>query len=104
VYVYDLNVNKYRPICVQAVVSKKTKKLTRIDFNPILPIVVCGDTKGTCHVVKLSPNLRVMCKPPKKAQGIDQRTLQIMKLDKLLTLVRDPPFQTGVVDEKFDDD
>ncbi|CAG9564092.1 unnamed protein product [Danaus chrysippus] len=104
VYVFDLNVNKYRPICVQAVVSKKTKKLTRIDFNPILPIVVCGDTKGTCHVVKLSPNLRVMCKPPKKAQGIEQRTLQIMKLDKLLSLVRDPPFQTGVVDEKFEDD
>ncbi|CAF4806000.1 unnamed protein product [Pieris macdunnoughi] len=104
VYVYDLNVNKYRPICVQAVVSKKTKKLTRIDFNSRLPIVVCGDTKGTCHVVKLSPNLRVMCRPPKKAQNVDQRTLQIMKLDKLLSLVRDPPFQTGVVDEKFEDD
>ncbi|XP_041984626.1 dynein intermediate chain 2, ciliary [Aricia agestis] len=104
VYVFDLNVNKYRPICVQAVVSKKTKKLTRIDFNPKLPVIVCGDTKGTCHVVKLSPNLRVMCKPPKKAQGIDQRTLQIMKLEKLLSLVRDPPFQTGVVEEKFEDD
>ncbi|XP_021208457.1 dynein intermediate chain 2, ciliary isoform X2 [Bombyx mori] len=104
VYVYDLNVNKYRPICVQAVVSKKTKKLTRIDFNTRLPVIVCGDTKGTCHVLKLSPNLRVMCKPPKKAQGVDQRTLQIMKLDKLLSLVRDPPYQTGVVDEKFDDD
>ncbi|XP_072942856.1 dynein intermediate chain 2, ciliary isoform X2 [Epargyreus clarus] len=104
VYVYDLNVNKYRPICVQAVVSKKTKKLTRIDFNQRLPVILCGDTKGTCHVLKLSPNLRVMCKPPKKAQGIDQRTLQIMKLDKLLSLVRDPPFTTGVVDEKFEDD
>ncbi|KAH9643649.1 hypothetical protein HF086_006125 [Spodoptera exigua] len=104
VYVYDLNVDKYRPICVQAVVSKKTKKLSRVDFNVKLPVIVCGDTKGTCHVLKLSPNLRVMCKPPKKAQGVDQRTLQIMKLDKLLSLVRDPPFQTGVVDEKFEDD
>lgn len=28
-------------------------------------------------MVKLSPNLRVMCKPPKKAQGIDQRSLQV---------------------------
>ncbi|XP_059060753.1 dynein intermediate chain 2, ciliary [Achroia grisella] len=104
VYVYDLNVNKYRPICVQAVVSKKTKKLTRLDFNKRLPVIVCGDTKGTCHVLKLSPNLRVMCKPPKKAQGVDQRTLQIMKLDKLLSLVRDPPFTPGVVDEKFEED
>ncbi|XP_049877274.1 dynein intermediate chain 2, ciliary [Pectinophora gossypiella] len=104
VYVYDLNVNKYRPICVQAVVSKKTKKLTRIDFNKRLPVIVCGDTKGTSHVLKLSPNLRVMCKAPKKQQGLDQRTLQIIKLDKLLTLVRDPPFTPGVVDEKFEDD
>ncbi|KAM3963317.1 dynein intermediate chain 2, ciliary [Aphomia sociella] len=104
VYVYDLNVNKYRPICIQAVVSKKTKKLTRLDFNTRLPVIVCGDTKGTCHVLKLSPNLRVMCKPPKKAQGIDQRTLQIMKLDKLLSLVRDPPFTPGIVDEKFEED
>ncbi|CAG9123998.1 unnamed protein product [Plutella xylostella] len=105
VFVYDLNVNKYRPICVQAVVSKKNKKLTRLDFNARLPIIVCGDTKGTCHVLKLSPNLRVMCKPPKKTKEIlDQRTLQIMKLDKLLTLVRDPPFTPGVVDEKFEED
>ncbi|KAJ2948558.1 hypothetical protein O0L34_g7812 [Tuta absoluta] len=104
VYVFDLNVNKYRPICVQAVVSKKTKKLTRIDFNQKLPVLVCGDTKGTSHVVKLSPNCRVMCKPPKKQQGLTQRQLQIMKLDKLLTLVRDPPFTPGVVDEKFDED
>ncbi|KOB71777.1 Dynein intermediate chain 2, ciliary [Operophtera brumata] len=29
---------------------------------------------------------------------------RIMKLDKLLSLIRDPPFQTGVVDEKFEDD
>ncbi|KPJ09592.1 Dynein intermediate chain 2, ciliary [Papilio machaon] len=104
VYVFDLNVNKYRPICVQAVVSKKAKKLTRLDFNPKLPVIVCGDTKGTCHVLKLSPNLRVMVKPPKKAQATDQRTLQIIKLDKLLTLVRDPPFTPGVVEEKFEDD
>ncbi|CAB3228922.1 unnamed protein product [Arctia plantaginis] len=105
VYVFDLNVDKYRPICVQAVVSKKTKKLTRLDFNERLPVIVCGDTKGTCHVLKLSPNLRVMCKPPKKAKEvIEQKTLQIMKLDKLISLVRDPPFQTGVVDEKFEDD
>ncbi|CAH2042327.1 unnamed protein product, partial [Iphiclides podalirius] len=30
--------------------------------------------------------------------------LNIMKLDKLLSLVRDPPFTPGVVEEKFDDD
>lgn len=40
--------------------------------------------------LKLSPNLRIPCKPPKKQQNLDQWTLQCMKLDKLLSLVREP--------------
>ncbi|XP_022903959.1 dynein intermediate chain 2, ciliary [Onthophagus taurus] len=90
VYVYDLNVNKYKPICIQAVVSKKRNKLTRIDFNYKLPFIIVGDDKGCITSLKLSPNLRVMCKPPKKQQYLDQWTLQCMKLDKLLSLVREP--------------
>lgn len=31
-----------------------------------------------------------MCKPPKKQQYLDQFTLQCMKLEKLLALVREP--------------
>lgn len=104
IFIYDLNVNKYRPICTQAIVPKRSKKLTRLDFNAFLPVIVCGDTKGTCHVLKLSPNLRVMCKPPKKGQQLDQRALQILKLDKLLSLVRDPPFTVGEIDEKFEEE
>lgn len=46
--------------------------------------------RGTISTLKLSPNLRVPCKAPKKQQHLDQWTLQCMKLDKLLSLVREP--------------
>lgn len=45
VYVFDLNVNKYKPICIQAVVSKRRNKLTRLSFNHKLPILIVGDDK-----------------------------------------------------------
>ncbi|KAG5883705.1 hypothetical protein JTB14_007424 [Gonioctena quinquepunctata] len=90
VYVFDLNINKYKPICVQAIVSRRRNKVTRISFNSKLPIIVVGDDKGCVTTLKLSPNLRIPCKAPKKQQHLDQWTLQCMKLDKLLSLVREP--------------
>lgn len=90
VYVFDLNVNKYKPICIQAVVSRRRNRLTRLSFNPKLPIIIVGDDKGCVTTLKLSPNLRIPCKAPKKQQYLDQWTLQCMKLDKLLSLVREP--------------
>lgn len=41
--------------------------------------------------MKLSPNLRLKEKPPKKGLNIDQNTLQVQKLDKILSLVRELP-------------
>lgn len=48
--------------------------------------------------LKLSPNLRLKEKPPKKGQSIDQNMLQIQKLDKLLSLVRELPEDTEQVE------
>lgn len=45
VFVFDLNVNKYKAICIQNVVSKKTNRLTRIAFNKKLPFIIVGDNK-----------------------------------------------------------
>lgn len=45
VTVFDLNVNKYRPICSQQVVNKKKHKLTRLEFNNKLPFIIVGDDK-----------------------------------------------------------
>ncbi|KAG7208577.1 hypothetical protein KM043_014788 [Ampulex compressa] len=91
VTVFDLNVNKYRPICSQPVVSKKKNKLTRLAFNNVLPFIVVGDDKGTINTLKLSPNLRVLVKPTKKQLHLSQTELETMKLEKLLSFVREPP-------------
>lgn len=45
VFVFDLNVNKYKAICIQSVVSKKGNKLTRLAFNQKLPFIIVGDNK-----------------------------------------------------------
>lgn len=44
VFVFDLNVNKYKPIAVQTV-SKKRNKLTRLAFNQKLPFIIVSDDK-----------------------------------------------------------
>ncbi|KAJ3416508.1 cytoplasmic dynein with WD40 domain [Chytridiales sp. JEL 0842] len=44
VFVFDLNENKYEPICEQQVVRKA--KLTHCKFNPFEPILLVGDDKG----------------------------------------------------------
>lgn len=45
VFVFDINVNKYRPICVQQVVPRKAVRLTRIAFNKKIPFIIVGDDK-----------------------------------------------------------
>ncbi|KAF0035185.1 hypothetical protein F2P81_012943 [Scophthalmus maximus] len=58
VHVFDLNINKYEAICQPAVMAKKKGKLTRVEFNPIHPIIIVGDDRGYVTSLKLSPNLR----------------------------------------------
>lgn len=45
VFVFDINVNKYKPICIQQVVPKKSVRLTCIAFNHKIPIIIVGDDK-----------------------------------------------------------
>lgn len=45
VFVFDINVNKYKAICVQQVVPRKSVKLTCIAFNHKLPFIIVGDDK-----------------------------------------------------------
>lgn len=45
IFVFDINVNKYKPICVQQVVPRKNVKLTRIAFNQKIPFIIAGDDK-----------------------------------------------------------
>lgn len=45
VFVFDVNVNRYKAICVQQVVQRKSVRLTRLAFNEKLPFIVVGDDK-----------------------------------------------------------
>ncbi|KAI4485814.1 hypothetical protein M0804_006303 [Polistes exclamans] len=102
VTVFDLNVNKYRPICSQAIVSKRKYKLTRLAFNNKLPFIIVGDDKGTISALKLSPNLRVKVKPTKKQIDLTDTELECMKLEKLLSFIREPPTLTPPKDVKLE--
>ncbi|XP_030048711.1 dynein axonemal intermediate chain 1 isoform X2 [Microcaecilia unicolor] len=90
VHVFDLSINKYEAICVQAVVAKKKTKPTHLEFNPIYPIIIIGDDRGQVTSLKLSPNLRKFPKE-KKGQEVQRGpAYEIAKLDRLLNLVREP--------------
>uniref|UniRef100_A0A8D0CU60 Dynein axonemal intermediate chain 1 n=1 Tax=Sander lucioperca TaxID=283035 RepID=A0A8D0CU60_SANLU len=94
VHVFDLNINKYEAICQQPVVAKKKTKLTHIEFNPIYPILIVGDDRGYVSSFKLSPNLR---KKPKCKKGQEQPKgpeVEIAKMEKLLSLLREPEQST----------
>ena len=73
VHVYDLSINKYNPLCVQAIVNRlgetgnvllrlfidrKKSRLNHISFNKDHPMLLVGDSAGLTHSLKLSPNLR----------------------------------------------
>ena len=94
VHIYDLYINKYNPICVQAVVPKKKAKLNHISFNQCHPIIIVGDSRGVVHCLKLSPNLRRQSKEVKTALlNKDLKKageMEIKKLEQLLGQVREP--------------
>ncbi|KAK3771270.1 hypothetical protein RRG08_024349 [Elysia crispata] len=93
-FVYDLNANKYEPLCEQMVAQKKKTKLTHVEFNPTYPIVVIGDDRGNVTSLKLSPNLRKMKAEKKGAPPVDEATKiqrEIEKLEKILSMVRNQP-------------
>ncbi|KAJ3065806.1 hypothetical protein HK102_007808, partial [Quaeritorhiza haematococci] len=73
VYVFDLQENKYNPMCEQAVVRKA--KLTHITFNPFDPVILVGDDKGAVVSLKLSPNLRKTRKLEAEEQALRMREL-----------------------------
>jgi len=86
IFVYDINIDKYSPLCEQIIVQKKKTKLNHIDFNATYPVVVAGDSKGHCTVLKLSPNLR---KRPARSKK-DPRPLPIdpqQEFDKLQNII-----------------
>ncbi|XP_076850989.1 dynein, axonemal, intermediate chain 1, paralog 2 isoform X1 [Brachyhypopomus gauderio] len=89
VHVFDLSINKYEAICQQAVVAKKTR-LTHVEFNPAHPIILVGDERGYVTSLKLSPNLRVKPKEKKGQEVPKGPEVEVAKMEKLLSLLREP--------------
>ncbi|NP_001085877.1 dynein, axonemal, intermediate chain 1 L homeolog [Xenopus laevis] len=95
VHVFDLSVNKYEALCQQAVVAKKKTKLTHVEFNPVYPVLIVGDDRGYVTSLKLSPNLRKIPKEKKGQETQKGPEVEVAKLDKLLSLVREPDTKQG---------
>ena len=108
VYVYDLNINKYAPLCKQQVgiaiihcpsytlliylfvcilqiLQGKKGKLTRLVFNPHFPVLIVADDRGTLFSFKLSPNLRKI----EMEKGRSEET-EMAKMDKLIAFILEP--------------
>ena len=75
VFVYDLNENRHEPVCEQKVVREA--KLTKLAFNPKLPVLLVGDDRGCVTSLKLSPNLRKEAKDVKSDVDNLSRVLDI---------------------------
>ena len=57
-FIYDINVNRYKPICKTEIVEANDGSLTSLRFHQKWPIILIGDDKGRIHSLKISPNLR----------------------------------------------
>ena len=93
VHIFDLFIDRYNAVCVQAVVPKKKARLNHIAFNPTHPIIIVGDSRGHIQSLKLSPNLRKQTREVRQAllnnDKIKAGELEVKKLDDILGQVRD---------------
>lgn len=46
VHVFDLHVDKYKPVCSQPIVPRKKARLNHISFNPNYPVLIVGDSRS----------------------------------------------------------
>ena len=92
--VFDIQLNKYRHICRQKVITSGEGGLNRIACNTQEPIVVVGDTTGHIHSLKLSPNLRKRSKEAQAAVRNKERKkfleMETRKLDQIVNQVMEP--------------
>ena len=99
VFIYDLSVNRYNPICVQTIVSKKQGILNHIAFNRDEPVVLVGDSRGHVHTLKLSPNLRKRSKEVQVALNNNEmkrfNEMEAKKLDQIVDQVMEPLIRSG---------
>ena len=77
-FVYDLEVNRYKEATCQKVAVKG--KLTKVTFNAVEPVILVGDDRGGVSCLKLSPNLR-------KGSGVAEKETE--KMSKIIDILSD---------------
>jgi len=57
-YIYDINVDRYKPIFKDYILEVYEGQLTYVTFHSKWPIILVGSEKGVVKCLKLSPNIR----------------------------------------------
>ncbi|XP_042874358.1 dynein intermediate chain 2, ciliary-like [Penaeus japonicus] len=87
-FVYDLFLRKYHPLCVQNLLQRRRSSLTCVAFNPSQPIVLVGGGKGYLVAFKLSPNLRKPHKDAKCADEEGEKAIELCKMERIIATCR----------------
>jgi dynein intermediate chain 1 len=96
IYIYDLAVDLYDPLCVQNVfgstnnnsTTKQRKRiLTHVTFNNIYPIILVSDNKGSVYSFKISPNLRSIPKDNAKNAKLSVINKGVFEFNKIKRLI-----------------
>ncbi|XP_050420247.1 dynein axonemal intermediate chain 1-like [Adelges cooleyi] len=87
---YDLDADKFKNICSQPIQPENQFQLTKMAFNWRMPIVIVGSSRSHVVTLKMSPNLRLVMKPPKKGKHYTTQMLELEKLHKVLDSTREP--------------
>ena len=82
-HVYDLDIDKYNPLCKQDVIPYSKNRLTKVHFVSSQMLLIAGDDHGNIHTYKLSPNLR---------RGVRKtsRQSQLRKMNEVIAWVWEP--------------
>uniref|UniRef100_A0A3Q2GLJ1 Uncharacterized protein n=1 Tax=Cyprinodon variegatus TaxID=28743 RepID=A0A3Q2GLJ1_CYPVA len=87
VHVFDLSISTEEAIHQQQVMEKETKP-TRIEFNPIHPMIIVGDDKGNVASLKIIPNPHEKPKVKKDQEFANGPEAEVAKLDKVVRVHR----------------
>nr|XP_042900435.1 dynein axonemal intermediate chain 1-like [Parasteatoda tepidariorum] len=89
VHIFDIMMNRHQPTATYNLyTSKKNVNLTSVQFNPVKPVIIVGDDKGSIISFKLSPNLRSSLKVFEATEKSKFASSEKDKMEKILKLAR----------------
>ncbi|KAG8198169.1 hypothetical protein JTE90_006919 [Oedothorax gibbosus] len=87
VHIFDVHMNRQQSTSSYAVCSsKRSVHLTTVQFNPVKPVLIVGDDRGSVISFKLSPNLRSSLKAFQTTESSKFAAAETEKMEKILKL------------------